>query len=69
MSSLPKFSAWYRQTVDDLAFMMLMWLSQRHDLRDVMQDRYGVIVMRCEQTHRVSSMPKPKLRPEPDFDT
>jgi len=39
------------------------------DLRDVMQDRYGVILMRCEQTHRVSKMPKPKLRPEPDFDS
>ena len=37
------------------------------DLSNVMQDRYGVIVMRCEQTHRVSSMLKPKPRPEPDF--
>ena len=39
------------------------------DLRDVMQERYGVILMKCEQTHRVSSMPKPKPRPEPDFDS
>ena len=34
-----------------------------------MQEQYGVILMRCEQTHRVSSMPKPKPRPEPDFDS
>ena len=39
------------------------------DLRDVKQERYGVILMKCEQTHRVSSMPKPKPRPEPDFDS
>ena len=32
-----------------------------------MQGQSGVVMMRCEQTHRVSSMPKPKLRPEPDF--
>ena len=35
----------------------------------IMQEQYGVIMMRCEQTHRVSKMPKPKLRPEPDFDS
>ena len=39
------------------------------DFRDVMQDRYGIIMMRCEQSHIVASMPKPKLRPEPDFDS
>ena len=39
------------------------------DLRDVMQEQYGVIMMRCEQTHRVSKMPKPKPRPELDFDS
>ena len=39
------------------------------DLRDVMQAQYGLIMMRCEQSHIVASMPKPKPRPEPDFDS
>ena len=33
------------------------------DLRQVMQDQYGVVMMRCQQTHRVSNMPKPDPRP------
>ena len=33
------------------------------DLRQVMQDQYGIVMMRCQQTHRVSNMPKPEPRP------
>ena len=39
------------------------------DFRDAMQARYGIILMRCEQSKIVASMPKPKPRPEADFDS
>ena len=61
---------WYSKSIiNDLGSYDDYVAFTQTDLSNVMQDRYGVIVMRCEQTHRVSSMPKPKPRPQPDFDS